>query len=464
MSDLISSNNFKSFIKGTNTVSKVYGHRQNVPDFQIKYLDDKIIISGNFELADDLVFHENEVFDKELFFDGGNYKNIIFRGGRFTKIFFRRGTFKGYISIRGGYIDNLILLGGNFLRWLGTLDGVINNDDNERVLAEEPLVINRFEIEGGSYLHNIWLSGGDIKSLEIKCVTPIIIHCMPNDDKLFDISKNTYKYKFESKPRINNLLLSRYSNKNTFYHFSELSLKNLFFENFTNLGNITISKISLSENITIKYSDLGKLTFIDCDFSNREMLFLSSKINDITLAGAKFPSPKKINSLINNKEQKKLAVSQIKKVFQNIGDSLTASEYKAEELNTYESTLNWSWEKINLYLNKLTNNHGQNWIQPLVLLLISTAFFFSIYCFSLGFKFELKSYQNIEVFLKNCSYYFEFLNPIRKSDFLPKILLGSEKLRDISNVTYLIDSVAKIFNGYLLYQFIAAFRKFGRMN
>lgn len=465
MNTRITSVNFKSIVLGDSTVKELYPHHQRPPEIKVEFEENRTIIKGNFELSEDIIFSANEIYERELFFDGGNYKNIVFRGGKFTKVLFRRGTYKGYVSIRGGEIGSIILLGGNFLHWLGTLDGTMNKDNEGKLLAEDPLIINRFEIEGGSYLNNIWLSGGDIKSLEIKCVTPIVMHCMPNDDKLFDDSKNKYETKFKSKPRIDNLLISRYSNKNTFYHFSELELTNLRFENFTNLGNITLSQISLSDNLSISNSDLGKTTFIDCDFSNRDMTFNSSKINEIALAGVKLPRPENINiSDSGNKNQKKLALSQIKKVFQNMGDNLMASEYQTEELNTYESMLSLTWEKVNLWLNKVTNNHGQSWIRPLFLLLISSGIFFTIYCLTLGYKIEIDSYDNFKLFLNNLSYFFEFLNPIRKSDFLPQVLLGSENISQISNLTFLTDSIAKIINAYLLYQFIAAFRKFGRTN
>ena len=460
----VSPYDLKLLIKGEKTVDELYSRLQRKPKINVEHLDDKINITGNFQLSEDLIFNSNDTFNKELIFDGGQFHNIIFKGGEYKKVFFRRGTYNGYVSIRGGLFDSLILLGGEFLHWLGTLDGMLNKNEEGELLAEAPLIINRFEIEGGSYLNNIWLSGGEIKSLEIKCVTPVIIHCKPNDDKLFNRVKSIYKSKFKSSPKIDNILISRHSNKNTFYHFSELTLKNLQFENFTNLGNITLAKINLSEKLIIRNTDLGKSTFIDCDFSNREMYFFSSKINEIALAGVKLPSPNKINSTLeNNKYQKKLALSQIKKVFQNMGDNLTASIYQTEELNTYESTLNWNWEKRNLFLNRITNNHGQNWILPLCLLLVSTALFFTLYCISLGFYIELKSYNNVELFFNNLSYFFEFLNPIRKSDFLPKVLSNSKSLTKTPSITFFIDSIAKIVNAYLLYQFIAAFRKFGRM-
>jgi hypothetical protein len=72
---------------------------------------------------DDIVFRSGEHYDKDIIFDGGSFKNIIFRGGTFKKVVFRRGTFDGFVSIRGGSIENLVLLGGIFNHWLGTLNG-----------------------------------------------------------------------------------------------------------------------------------------------------------------------------------------------------------------------------------------------------------------------------------------------------------------------------------------------------
>jgi hypothetical protein len=459
----ISSEHFKQFISGKITPGELYARHDQPPDINIDYEDNKMVISGDFKLRSDLVFESNESYNQEIFFDGGTYKNIIFRGGYFKKLFFRRGNFNGYVSIRGGVIENLILLGGNFNHWLGTLDGLENIEGPNTMLAEDKLKINRFEIEGGTYLNNIWISGGDINSLEVKCVTPIIMHCKPNDDKSFDTQENIYKNKFDSKPRIQNLVVSRYSNKNTFYHFSELDLKSLKFENFTNLGNITISKVTLEDNLFIENSNLGKTTFIDCDFSLKKLIFDSSKINEIALAGSKLPEPENIQSVsFDDKNQKKLALSQIKKVYQSLGDNVSASRYQAEELNTYHKTLKFSWEKINLRLNQITNNHGQRWDRPLALLLLSTLFFYVLYCSLLGFQVDFQAEDGLNTLKRNLSFYLEFLNPIRKTDFLPKALLGIEKSRDIPNGVIFIDSLAKIVNAYLLYQFIAAFRKFGK--
>ena len=233
----VRTNDFKDLLTGTKKFSNVYAnaikHGSYTPPIDIEYNGEKIIVKGDFELNDDIIFQMGEIYNTEIIFDGGTYKNIIFRGGKFNKIFFRRGIFNGFVSIRGGSIENLILLGGTFNHWLGTIDGNVNSENGKDMIADEPLFIKRFEIEGGNYLNNIWISGGTIDSLEIKCVTPVKIHCKPNDDKVFDTLKNEYTDRFISSLDIRNLIISRYSNKDNFFHFSKLELETIKFENFT---------------------------------------------------------------------------------------------------------------------------------------------------------------------------------------------------------------------------------------
>lgn len=461
----ISATQFKQLLSQTITFEKLYEfqlrHGFDTPNIQIINSDNQIIIRGDFSLDNDIVFNQDDIYTKEIVFDGGNYKNINFRGGQFKRILFRRGNYDGYVSIRGGTIDNLILLGGNFQHWLGTLDGIQNSENGIEMFADEELKIGRFEIEGGTYAHHIWLSGGEIESLEIKCVTPIKLHCKPSDDKKFDPIQNTYLKKYLSTPIVNHLIISRYSNKENFFHFSELEFKSIRFENFTNLGHITIAKTSLKNSIEFENSDLGKTTFIDCNFSEQKMLFDSSKITDIALAGAFLPNAANINSKDGILIQKKLALSQLKKVYQVMGDTVTSGQYYSEEMKTYMKTLKCGGEKINLWLNYHSNRNGQNWVRPFWLILIFSSILFTLYYLSLGFSIDF-SINGLHQFFKNAAFLLEFINPIRKSGFLPEALIGIKEESNIPVKTIAIDSCAKLINAYLIYQFIAAFRKHGK--
>ncbi len=108
-----------------------------------------------------------------------------------------------------------------------------------------------------------------------------------------------------------------------------------------------------------------------------------------------------------------------------------------------------------------SNNHGQRWERGLAVLLIGSILFYTSYCFALGFVLDF-SKSGVMYLFKNIGYFLEFLNPIRKSDFLPKALIGIKEETQLPTIAIMIDSFSKLFNAYLIYQLIAAFRKHGK--
>ena len=79
------------------------------------------------------------------------------------------------------------------------------------------------------------------------------------------------------------------------------------------------------------------MTLIDLDLSGFKLIFKSSKITDLFLTETKMPLPENIIS--DNFEQKRQILSQLKKVYENRGDSIEAGKYQAEELNIHLKTL-----------------------------------------------------------------------------------------------------------------------------
>lgn len=442
---------------------RIYG-LMDPPNIKFTVIDTRIIISGDFEFNDDLIFKREDVFNYDLIIDGGCFKNIIFEGGTFTKFVFRRGEFNGFVSIRGGKFDNLVLLGGNFKHWLGTLNGMKKNlYDNalsDNTLAEEELVINRFQIEGGTFEHNIWISGGLINRLELKCVSPNHIHCMPSDDIYYNETEKKFKKLYNSKPQINQLVISRYLSKASFFHCSEISINELSFELCTNLGNITFSDVTVHNSLNFINSDVGKTTFIDCKFNEAQLNFRSSRINEIIIAGTILPNSFSPNSEESSSHQYRLAMSQIKKAYQSMGDFTAASRYKAEELDSLLSEPDSTWDKINLKLNKISNNFGLKWERAICIILIGNIFLFTAFCYSLGFYLDF-NLNGLKVLFRNSALIFEFINPIHKVDSLTVLLIKNEG-NLVSAATIFISSISKIFNAYMIYQFISAFRRHGK--
>lgn len=234
----------------------------------------RIVLKGNFSVGN-LLFDENDQIEyDEIIFDGGKFERIEFIGGTFKKIIFRNGIFNGYISIRGGTFEKIVLIGGEFKHWFGTLDGINETDEFDNKLAQQPLIIGSLSIEGGSFVNNIWIEGGKFNTLLIRSVSLLKLHITP---------------KLITMPHIDIIILSVYLFKDSIIQLGDITLERIEFVDFTNNGTITISNLKLKNQLNVINSDLGKTTFINCDFSKNTLVFQSSKITDIALVGSLLP-------------------------------------------------------------------------------------------------------------------------------------------------------------------------------
>lgn len=129
--------------------------------------------------------------------------------------------------------------------------------------------------------------------------------------------------------------------------FSGFAVDSLSFIDFYNYGNISFSNLNdgipIIGNLQIRNSDLGKMLFMNCDFTGSELDFVSSKISEIFLAGTSMPTSSKINSSAEptgfDFENKRLALTQLKKVFDNRGDSLNSTKFHQAELEVWEKEI-----------------------------------------------------------------------------------------------------------------------------
>ena len=180
-------------------------------------------------------------------------------------------------------------------------------------------------------------------------------------------------------------------------------------------------------------------------------------------------------------EQQRLALSQFKKIYENRGDNVRATQALAEEMEIYRLQLkkpipfqfpiwhkpmtwkyiftqNKEWwnnrsERANLWLNMFSSYYGNNWIKAASWTLVFNSGFFLLYCLSIGYR----PGWDIGKFFTLAAYSFEFLNPLRKADFLKHKLPG-----ECEGLSVFIDYLSRIIIAYFVYQTIAAFRKFGK--
>jgi|GEM_PF-3852398 len=157
-----------------------------------------------------------------------------------------------------------------------------------------------------------------------------------------------------------------------------------------------------------------------------------------------------------------------KESFQIIKSQLLLSENKAEalyylskELTEYEKILSkkkLSAEKILLFLNRISNNHGTDWLRGLCFTGCISILLYTFYLLLLPSRFFEWGWNGWDSFWQVSNnvmiYYFEFIAIFRDFTFIEG---GNPNW-----LSYIIDFFSRIAIGYGIYQTVQAFRKFGK--
>lgn len=366
-------------------------------------------------------------------------------------------TIKGDFILYGGVFNKHVSIGHATLNEEFSIEG---GDFNEGIGFSGSILNKGVSITGGNFKNELRFNG---------YLNKVFINKFSSNTSLF----------FEVGSQINVIELENVMPKDTYLYFNTNS--SIFkFNNFKNFGNIflsdftaNVSWIIYNENtniftekdkiikpyISIVNSDLGKTTFINCNLSKFDLIFKSSKITEIFVAGTIMP-----NEIVSEiKLQKQLGYSQIKKIYDNRGDKVEANRYFALEMEAYWNTLHWFkyfWEWSNLGLNRISTFYGQSWQRGLASTLIVSVLLFFVYCLCLGIYPSFIGDGVLMNFGKVSSYYLEFINPIHKADYIAEQLLGKDV--EVNNSARWVEGLSRIFIAYFLYQFIQAFRKYGK--
>lgn len=267
--------------------------------------------------------------------------------------------------------------------------------------------------------------------------------------------------------------------------FSGFSFSSLVFSSFTNLGSVFISGVSGGSPVKVDFpeivvddyflsvlhykldffhsglyihnSDLGKVNLISCIFGSLTLDFLSSKVIEVFLAGTEMP--------IRVVGDRQLAYGQLKKMYENRGDSIKSLEYLKMELESQfellsaiprkSRTLEERHERFVLLLGKYSNRFGtsyKNWWIVMIFMVV----LFCAHNWELGYHLEW-SEAGRDNFATILSLLPEFLFPIHKADFI------AEKLNTaVTPISRVIDVLARVVSGYFIYQYVQVFRKYGK--
>lgn len=458
----------------------------------------------------------NEKNQSALKIHGGNFASKVrIWGSKNCELEITNGVFKGGISLNGNFYD-IRISGGTFysdveleslycensLQFIGDAKSKIRTTDieNEWIDAEFPKFIN-FIDSGILVLGEIIINKSFIISyidceylkFSIATVKHINPHnnCFIDDLQLIEFNKDVFiSSKNDLSIIINSLTLSSCTTfKDSTIRLDNLDINNLIIDKHINLGNFIINdvfinhyyansyknyynnehytnykiffeslkKINRKAKVYLKLSDLGNTKFFNCNLTESVVYFESSIISEIFLIGTKLPN--EITSENDDYNQIKVGYGQIKKAYLNTGDSLVANDYLNKEIQSFHKILKKTKsnkkDSFILSLNKLSSNHGQDWVQGLGFTIISGLLIFLIYVSVIPEKPFYWGWSGLSEFWiatkETLKYFPEFLYPGHSFDFMSKEYQGW---------TLVIDLIGRIFIGYGIYQTIQSFRKY----
>lgn len=368
------------------------------------------------------------------------------------------------MRVTGGHFKKYFqIIGGNFKRWV----------EFSNCKVDDWFYIHRSSFEYGIQIHsgkyghlNIWQCE-NLKDVFMSNRFGTTIELGQ-----LSISSNSPLKVFSEDVVIHEIDFRRkIINKDIQLLFSNCQIRNILFDQFVNFGYISFTNISPNfkiqdlGKILIKNSNLGKIDFVNCNLNEYEIDFLNSRINEISIIGGNFD--KRINSPINKNEintQEKLFYGQLKKSFENIGNLPLSIDANANFMEAHLKSIkneesNYSYknaiEYFNIWLNKVSNQHGKSTSVALTSLILVSIYLYSIFCISLSINKKLMefTFNNSILF---ASGYLEFINPLHKLDSILEIF----KISKTNNLSKFLDVSSKLIISYFIYQFIQAFRKY----
>jgi hypothetical protein len=248
-----------------------------------------------------------------------------------------------------------------------------------------------------------------------------------------------------------------FSKKTTFNHAEFKSKTNFYSATFQDLADFTRAKFTNRqgnaecrfENTIFNHSAL----FMEATFDNLKFL------NSVIRSQGYF-----VNSKIKNGNRETFRV--IKDQFLKQNNTIDALNFfklemvqKDKELKNELLKNNWSKKPIGdfliNFLNKISNDYGLNWIQGLIFTLIMGLLFFLLsLLFLKDFPYQIGFGNTIDGIIYGLKYYFQFLLPTHKPDYLIKY--------NPTTGFYFFDLFGRIIVSYGIYQVISAFRKFNK--
>jgi len=247
--------------------------------------------------------------------------------------------------------------------------------------------------------------------------------------------------------RLNNFYISRFSatEKISFFNLNRLNASatdtkiQIHLSNMDNVwfDNVWFDRFGI---VTLYRSKLSNTKFTGCIFPEDYSRF-------VTVENAHYPNVRSGNF---DRDQYETFL-QLKNALESTGNAYESYKFQALSLQAlYRIRTLSRQDRFLLRLNDLSNRHGISIGRPFLWFLCLSILFYLGYLRSLG-----RLYWGGKFDSSLMGYYFSFLDITHRSDFLVD-------KKDLTGGALIIDYLSKVIFGYLIYQFIAAFRKYSK--
>lgn len=271
-----------------------------------------------------------------------------------------------------------------------------------------------------AYLYNLSISGKPNGKIEIEDsnIHRIYIH---------DFSPKNQFLLYNIKPLDTVLSLTRF----------EIHKSNLDNSWFDNVDFVKYSRVSFFR------TRFNKTIFTSCNFPKDSLTFE----NFMSIRNIHYPDQKKESYYKDQYE----TFLQLKNSLESTGNIYESQKLQAISYSALRKIKDVTfWDKLILCLNEKSNNHSLSIIRPFVYFLILSIVFYILYLWSLGMMFN-----NHGINTKLFGYYFSFIDITHRTDFL----VDKDEFNTLS---LSLDFFSKLIFSFLIYQFIASFRKYGK--
>ena len=442
------------------------------------FLNEVNIVQGSFDKG---LLIKDGVFEKELKVQGGTFgQGLHISGGVLDQVSIEGGRFEQKTTISGGkFSGRMVLKGGHFLEEWQISGGVFLQD----VLLEDGKFDKTIQVSGGAFTQSVCISNGEYHNIDIdNRPTPgAFIHRL-----VFELAtKISSQVMIKTGAKINELRFAQGIASSGMVYVQAIKLNQLTISNFTNKGTFELTAIRAQAHehclagkgykmketakpsqISLTESNLDNIIFNDVDFNSFDTIEIeAAKLNLISTIDRHFPTKK---GKIKSRGKAKDTAKKIAEIYSQLYVAMQKQGYKTQEMEYYATFLYWEcravrWKRkevgkwLALSLHRRSTSFGRSWARGILWFFVFGLLMYFLYIHHLDWDQATAipmPWQRWDTIGVHAQYYLTFINPIRKGS----IIAGS----NVGATVLLIDYLWRIILGYLTYQTITAFRRFGR--